>query len=91
VVRHLLWEQGHAGSTPVTLTKLSNQPNQPMKKKTNKADKATNETKEYHLCVVVHYTTTVKANSLEEAEEMANTMDFSDMYDEVVETDVTEV
>jgi len=39
----------------------------------------------------VHYTTTVKANSLEEAEEMANTMDFSDMYDEVVETDVTEV
>lgn len=62
-----------------------------MKKKTNKADKATNGTKEYHICVVVHYTTTVEANSLEEAEEMAETMSFADMYDDVVETDVTEV
>ena len=62
-----------------------------MKKKTNKADKATNETKEYHICVVVHYTTTVEANSQEEAEEMAHTMSFVDMDDMVVETDVTEV
>jgi hypothetical protein len=62
-----------------------------MKNKKNKANKATDETKEYHVTIVVHYTTTIEASSLEEAEEMADTMSFVDMDDDIADVDVTEI
>ena len=91
MVRHLLWEQGHAGSTPVTLTKLSNQPNQPMKKKTNKADKATNETKQYNVTIVVTYTAYIDAKNDDDASEQASLMGFDEMHIEEEHIEVTKV
>lgn len=57
----------------------------------NKKNKATQATKEYEVCYVVTYTTTIKANSQDEADEMACQMDLSDMEIQDENIEVTEL
>ena len=59
----------------------------------NKKNKATQATKEYEVCYVVTYTATIKANSQDEADEMASHMvlDLGDMEIQDESIEVTEL
>lgn len=63
-----------------------------MSKKIKKAKEAS--TKEFHVTLVIHFSSTIKAKSLDEAEKIADVMGFEHVINnggEVADIDVTEV